>query len=332
MTQLSEAISRIDLRDIYKNGEVYKNISISDSLSARYNDYVVQEYRANQNRNHSYWHPSAFGTCGRKNIFDFYSEDPKTNLKSYDYVAMRSIEIFEFGHMVHHKFQNKLARIKDPHPILYGYWKCLSCLKITGKDSPPYGITKPSQCAHCGNENIQYEEVGVSNEEYNVGGHCDAIIKLSSNQEFQIIDFKTAGTYMWKEVIDGKNVPVNYHIVQLNAYMWLLDINSGYILYENRDKLIHKEFFVRRDEYIVDRIKHQLKYLNYHVSQGTVPPPNDPNFIAMSEVGPDKPTCKGYGSFGPLKLAPCKYYHLCWKQSFDESGGTSMYDGLIKIG
>lgn len=333
MTDLQSAISKIDLRDIYKNGEVNRNVSVSDALTARYDNHVARVYRSNQNRDYSYWHPSAFGTCGRKNIFDYYSQNPDNKISSYNYVAMRSIEIFEAGHMVHHKFQKLFADIKDPWPILYGHWKCNACGEKAGDDVEPYGTTKPGSCIHCGHEKMSYDEVGVHNQEYNVGGHCDAIIRLSPEHEFQIIDFKTAGAFTWREYIDGNNAPINYHIVQLNAYMWLLGINSGYIFYENRDKLIHKEFFVRRDEYIVDRIKHQLKYLNYHVSQGTVPPPNDPNFIAMSEVGPDKPVCKGYGGFSKdSKLAPCQYYHLCWKNAFNEAGGSMMYDGFLKIG
>jgi len=330
VNNIQESLKKIDLRDIYKNGEVFRNVSISDALVARYYNHVAQEYRNNQNRDYSYWHPSAFGTCGRKNIFDHYNQDPKNKIRSYDYISLRSIEIFETGHLVHKKIQNRLAKIKDPWPIMYGYWRCQSCDIMMGKDSPPFGTIKPDSCSFCGRKNISYEEVRISNEEYNVGGNCDAIVRLSPQHEFQVIDFKTCGNFTWKEYIEGNNTPINYHIVQLNAYMWLLGINSGYIFYENRDKMIHKEFFVQRDEYIVDRIKHQLRYLNYHVAQGTVPPPNDPNFIAMSEVGPNKPNCLGYGN-GPTKLAPCKYYHLCWNQAFNESGGSTMYDGFIKV-
>lgn len=330
MENIDNTFKKMDLRDIYANKEVFKNVSVSDALIARYYNYISQDYRNNQDRDYSYWHPSSFGMCGRKNIFDYYNQDPKNNISSYDYISLRSIEIFETGHLTHHKIQNRLSKIKDPFPILYGNWKCQACGFFI-KESEPYGTVRPASCPNCKKNNLKYEEVHVSNEEYNVGGHCDAIIKLSPKHEFQIIDFKTAGAFTWKKYIEEENSPINYHIVQLNAYMWLLGINSGYILYENRDKLIHKEFFIQRDEYIVDRIKHQLKYLNYHVSNGTVPPPNDPNFIAMSEVGPEKPTCKGFGG-GPHKLSPCKYYHLCWKQAFNESGGAMMYDGFLKIG
>lgn len=320
---------QIDLRDVYKNGEIFKNVSFSEEVLTRYFTHVANKYVKNQDRNYSHWHPSALGTCGRKNIFDYYSYKNYA-IDKRNYIAFRSIEIFENGHLVHHKLQKKLGEIRNPQ-ILYGYWKCQACKHTTGLNSPPFGITNPRECEKCKCNNVIYEEVSMKNDEYNVAGNCDAIVKLSDKHEFQVIDFKTAGNYTWKETVEGKNAPVNYHIVQVNAYMWLLGINSGYIIYENRDKLCHKEFFIKRDEYIVDRIKHQLKYQNYHIQNGTVPPPNDPAFISMSEVGPDKGQCKGYG-YGPGKLAPCPYYHLCWPQSFESEGGATIYNTFIKVG
>lgn len=331
MNNLIDGVQGIDLRDIYKNGEIYRNVSSNDALTSRYHNHIVQEFKNNQDRDYSYWHPSEFGTCGRKQIFNYYNYNKSCGFSMPDYVAVRSIEIFQTGHNTHFKFQNALSRIKYPKPILYGWWKCQGCKNVMSKDVKPYGTTRIDVCSNCGSKSIIYEEVCVENKDYNVRGHCDAIIKLSDEHEFQIVDFKTAGGSAW-ESIEKENIPKNSYIVQLNAYMWLLGINSGYIMYEHRDKMWHKSFLVQKDNYVVERIKHQLSYLNYHVAQGTVPPPNDQNFIAMSDVGPSKGICRGYGGFGQSRLSPCRYYEKCWDQQYKEAGGSMMFDGFVKVG
>lgn len=325
----------IELRDIYKNGEVYKNTQPSNSIIPRYEDYAVTEARANNNRNFSYWHPSTIGQCGLKNILDLY------DVPSNNYQSMRQIEILKNGHMVHRKFQTAFGIMG----IMYGYWKCLSCNFVIGKDSGnPYGSLYPSDCPNCHNplmsEEIldkngnvakksfplfEYEELQVRNDELNIKGNTDGVLKLSPEHEFQVIDFKTCSNYVFANYLEKSNKPLSYHVIQLNAYMWLLNLNSGYIFYENRDKMRHKEFLVRKDEYLISRIINQIKYLNELVKLKRIPKMNDPNLIS-TDIGPAEMQCAGYPDF-----PPCKYYHKCFKCAFEAKGGNGIYHGFIKI-
>jgi len=153
-------------------------------------------------------------------------------------------------------------------------------------------------------------------------------LKISDEHEFQGIDFKSCSQYMFEKVLDGtnKNNPINYHVVQLNVYMWLLGLNSGYILYENRNKLTHKEYYCKRDDDIIDKVVSQTKYLNELVEKKLIPPVNDPHLFTASGVGPDSMQCAGYPGF-----APCHYYHKCWSRNYIAKGGSVIYQGLIKV-
>lgn len=326
----------LELRNLCKNisggkrAEIFKNVTASNAVIPRYHDYRIKEYCSNQDRNYSYHHPSALGYCGRKNVLDYYSYK-NLGIDKQKYLDYRSIEIFDFGHITHAKFQEKFGDIFAPNAILYGYWKCVVCKNVMGRDSK-LGIQKPNSCDKCGNTNkddLKYEEVQVRNDFYNVKGHCDAIVKLSDNHPFQVIDFKTCSNFSFNQRIET-NDPVESHVIQLNTYMWLLDLESGYIIYENRDKLIHKEFAVKRDEYLVDRIKNHIDYTNKVIEQGVVPDPTDENFLITEDIGPYTNQCRGFQTKDG-RMAPCQYYHLCHREAFVAEGGSMIYQGKVKI-
>ncbi len=307
------------LEDLYKTGNVYKNVSETRNVTETYYDKLLATYRANQNRDHSYWHPSTVGSCGLKNLLDYYK------LPGNNYTTMRSIQIFNEGHLIHSKFQRNLADVG----VLYGWWECRSCKKIMGEEVKPYGITKPKNCSHCSSGNsFDYVEIRVSHKDLNIAGNTDGVIKLGEDYPFQGIDFKSCSQYAFVDVIENKNKnnPINYHVVQLNVYMWLLDLESGYILYENRNKMIHKEFYCKRDDDIIDKVVNQTRYLNELVKRRAVPSMNDPHLFTASEVGPESMQCQGYPGF-----APCHYYHKCFPRQFIAKGGSVIYQGKIKV-
>lgn len=326
----------LELRNICKNisggkrAEIFKNVTSSNAVLPRYQEFRIKEYCANQDRNYSYHHPSALGYCGRKNILDYYS-DTKKNIDAQKYLDYRSIEIFDFGHIVHGKFQDKFSRIFSPEAILYGCWKCVVCKHVMGREEK-LGVVRPSQCEKCGAngyDDILYEEVQVKNDYYNVKGHCDAIVRLSLQHPFQVIDFKTCSNYSFNMRVD-LNEPVDSHVIQLNTYMWLLGLDSGYIIYENRDKLTHLEFSVQRDEYLIDRIKNHIDYTNRVIEQGLVPDPTDENFLITEGIGPLENQCRGFMT-REGRMAPCAYYHLCHRETFVSEGGSMIYKGKVKI-
>lgn len=322
------------LKDIYKTKEIYKNVTSSNNVIPKYYDLITEDFRNKNNRDFSYWHPSTFGQCGLKNILEFYK------VPGNSYVSLRQIEILKNGHSVHSKFQNTLAL----GGVLYGLWKCHKCKTVMGRDSGPYGSELPKKCSHC-NEflateaitnssgkvivppvpKFDYVELECVNSELNIRGNTDGVLKLSEQHEYQCIDFKTCSEFAYKLHVEKENCPISYHVVQLNAYMWLLNINSGYILYENRNKMVHKEFFIKKDNYIIERIINQVQYLNELIKHKKIPMYNDKNLIS-TDVGPEEHQCAGYPGF-----PPCKYYDKCFKSNFITKGGNILYHNFVKV-
>lgn len=311
----------LELRDVYKSGEIFRNVSPSESLTSRYYDFVVKQYKSKVRKSKNF-SVSGLGGCGLKAIYDYYTNNTEYKLPANNYTTTRSIEITKLGDKIHSRFQDTFADMN----ILYGLWECKSCGIILGEDNRPYGIKRPDVCLSCGKEaGFEYKEIDIEVPELRLKGRTDGIIKISDDSEMQIVDFKSCGGYSFGE-IEKKKQPDKSHIIQINAYLWLFNLESAYIFYENRDKLVHKEFYVKKDGYIVERIENLVKYLNYLVDNGKVPAYNDPNLFTASEVGPESKYCSGYYGF-----PPCKYYHICFPEEFHQKGGNLMFHGMIKI-
>lgn len=73
------------------------------------------------------------------------------------------------------------------------------------------------------------EETMTPNNPYRVRGRCDAI--HYSDGLYRIVDYKTANSYSFENL--SMTMP-KYHY-QISAYMWLLNINVGTILYYNKN-------------------------------------------------------------------------------------------------
>lgn len=325
-------------KDLYKSKDIYHGVSESNAIVPRYYDHIVQKHREDSDRDHSYWHPSALGQCGLKNLFDYY-ESQGLDLGANYYVNTRFIEIVKHGHSVHDRFQTLLGNMG----VLWGKWKCSNCGYIHG-EGQLLGVPRPNECESCGqvkretvatnpdgtprripNPIFKYVELTVHHPVLNIKGNTDGIIKLSETSEPECIDFKTCSKYSWESSI-GKGYPVDYHVTQLNIYMWLLGLNSGYILYENRNSMQHKEFHIQRDPRVVQRVIDQVQYLNEMVANRQFPSINDPRLLTSEVVGPEAMMCIGYPGF-----PPCKYYHKCHPKNFQMKGGNIIYRQFIKM-
>lgn len=239
-------------------------------------DHMVRKALENS-RKFNIFHPSAWGSCLRKIAYQFYNEqEPFISKGPYD-IDVRMERIFDNGHATHARWQKYL----DEAGVLRGTWKCENplCHREYGK-TDLLGIKNPSRsqgwkCA-CGSTAVlQYEEILVqSAAEYNFCGHCDAVIdvrgtKFEQNGRYDIFvaDLKTIKDEMYAEL----NAPKDEHVVQVNIYMWILNLQGAVVVYENKNSQALKEMFVPRDDGLIEKIKQQAIWMTNILKEKKLP-------------------------------------------------------------
>lgn len=75
-------------------------------------------------------------------------------------------------------------------------------------------------------------EVSLQHPTLPLAGHADMIVTMQKGWKY-LLDFKTIGSSGFKDTFSPKPA----HRVQLNTYMGMAGIGSGYVIYENRDSL-----------------------------------------------------------------------------------------------
>lgn len=178
--------------------------------------------------------------------------------------GFQSLNIFQHGHEVHHKWQNWLWELGR----LWGSWFCHSC-EITWQD------TAPQACPSCGGKHLRYDEITLNAEkELLIAGSADGGVGHS------IMEFKTvgAGTLRFEEpellkththkTVDGKSLidyeglwrgitrPFSSHLRQGQIYLKIaeirgLDVDHVVYIYESKFHQGTKEFIVKRRESII---------------------------------------------------------------------------------
>jgi CRISPR/Cas system-associated exonuclease Cas4 (RecB family) len=209
--------------------------------------------------------------------YQYYNEKHKFVQKGYEDVDCRVERIFDNGHYSHARWQNYL----DKAGILKGVWKCINpkCHKIYG-DTEKLGIFNPSHkegwSCSCGCNKLEYEEIRVKSEDqYNFDGHCDAVVDLSESRfkkgtifDLFVVDFKTIRSEDFFSLTEADPK----HVIQVNIYMWILDLKAAVVLYENKDNQEVKEMFVPRDDKLIEKIKKESLELQEVLSCNKLPP------------------------------------------------------------
>ncbi|MFE9834069.1 hypothetical protein ACFYP4_02800 [Streptomyces sp. NPDC005551] len=184
--------------------------------------------------------------------------------------GFQSLNIFQHGHEVHHKWQTWLWQ----RGVLWGEWKCLN---NEGQCNWSFYATAPSQCPNCDSTNLEYAEVPLSaEEELLIEGSADGFVP-----DIQaLMEFKTVGegTLRFEEpellkahthkTVDGKslvdypalwkgiNRPFRSHQKQGQIYLWIaeiLGINADKVvyIYESKFNQGTKEFVVQRRQKLI---------------------------------------------------------------------------------
>lgn len=204
--------------------------------------------------------------------------------------GFQSLNIFQHGHEVHHKWQNWLAEMGE----LWGVWECHRC-------EYTWTATSPGRCADCGSQHITYEEIPLpAEEELLISGSADGGVPRHQ----ALLEFKTVGagtlrieapeilkahthkTTGGKTLVDyeglwrGINRPFPAHQKQGQIYLYIcklrgLDFDKVIYIYESKFHQGAKEFVVQRRESLIERLLESADQIHAAVN-GMGPPPRCP--------------------------------------------------------
>ena len=176
---------------------------------------------------------------------------------------LRLQNIFDEGHYIHAKWQSRFQEMG----VLYGKFKCLSCNHIT------FGLS-PS-CEGCGREDVmEYAEVTLVDDSLRIAGHTDGWIKGIGDDCLIEIKSIGAGTLRFEapeiladaggdiaKAFNNIRRPFRSHLLQGQLYLELTHRMFGteapkeiVFLYENKADQATKEFTVKADYEMVERI------------------------------------------------------------------------------
>lgn len=256
-------------------------------ISQLIDQYLLYKQNSNNNRSYKVFHPSAFGKCLRRMMYQKYVSEGMME-QPYQSIEPRMIRIWDTGHSMHSRWASYMEEIG----VLRGVWKCANplCGHIHGLENK-IGIFKPSECSECKSKKFIYEEITVDDPSINFHGHCDQILDFSgldndfkASKEFEdlssmmpympskpiVIDMKSIGKNQWSKIDKG---PHFYYVVQLTIYLHMLDLDMGIIIYERKDDSETRMFRVNRNEEWWDIIKKQSSLMLSMFDKKTLPPP-----------------------------------------------------------
>lgn len=266
-------------------------------------NYLVQKAAAND-RKYDIFHPSAWGGCLRKVAYQYYNGEEQFVIKRASNISLKGERIFDNGHSVHARWQKYL----DGSGVLRGYWKCTNpmCNAVYG-EKEKLGILNPLRkdpCwkCRCGNNiSLEYQEIRVkSDTTYNFDGHCDAVIDFrgtpyerQDKYDLIVVDFKSIKDEHFADITEYK--PKHEHVVQVNIYMWILDLHGSVVLYENKNTQMVKEIFVPRDDKLIENVKEQAIWMRNVLKDKKLP--NRPDGVSPSRM--------------PCRF--CEFAAFCWR-------------------
>lgn len=193
---------------------------------------------------------------------------------------LRLQSIFDEGHAIHAKWQNWFHEMG----VLYGRFQCLHCKESVTDISP-------TVCAKCGDTNMEYKEVTLVDNDLRIAGHTDGWIK--GIKDDCLIEIKSigSGTFRFEapellhaaegdifKAFNNIKRPFRSHLLQGQMYLELARRMFGndapkeiVFIYELKADQSYKEFSIKADYEIVDRIFFKAEKLMKAIADGIMP-------------------------------------------------------------
>jgi CRISPR/Cas system-associated exonuclease Cas4 (RecB family) len=119
-------------------------------------------------------------------------------------------------------------------------------------------------------------EIEVNNDL--VHGRCDALI--SDGEQNYVVEIKSCSQWTFQKLVK----PSSSHYLQLQFYLYYININKGILLYECKDNQSIKTFYVESDRLLVEKYIEELKKLKEMINKGEEPS-DEPLLLENLEYG-----------------------------------------------
>ena len=261
--------------------DVFKTMKADTVLVGELDRHLLKPSRGSgyvkDEREQGCWHVSSLAGCVRSLMLQ------RMGIPCADKPSAVATRIFDVGHHFGYILQEYLYDMG----ILYGEWQCKEC---GHRWTDLFENPSPSECPHCGKklriwDNLNYLEVPVSDEENNVLGHADGLIKTQG--AYRIVEFKSiknrdVKTSPSSVTFNDLSQPKDEHRWQVQYYTWRINEEAkkqGYrcedclVLYMAKNTQELKEYPMKLmpDLFVAPQIE-KLNLLNKLLKERTVPP------------------------------------------------------------
>lgn len=138
---------------------------------------------------------------------------------------------------------------------------------------------------------IENREIVLPNNNYNISGRADFVIKLGEKK--YVVELKTINAEGFRE-LELTEKCSKYHYYQLQCYLFLLGIQQGILLYQCKNTNKLKEFIIALDNSCISKILANFDSAKDFITN---------NILPARDFGPNSIECKF-----------CEFNTICWKE------------------
>lgn len=152
--------------------------------------------------------------------------------------------IFDIGNAIHDIIQGYFWDIG----ILKGSFECLKCNKTYHNQTAP--TVCPSGRKTHKRKHFRYKEIQLRNRQYRISGRCDGFLDIEGQDH--IFDIKSIAnrqinTPQQQTCFEDLDQPKEAHVIQLQLYLWMADIEQGHLLYVGKNNHQIKSFAISKE-------------------------------------------------------------------------------------
>jgi CRISPR/Cas system-associated exonuclease Cas4 (RecB family) len=179
-------------------------------------------------------------------IDNFYSEKEKNRQQTKFWIT----DAGRCSRMIFFKFKNAPKKGIDPRVLrMFDHGDYIHRLILNALFS--VGIVRASEI------NIPSQEL--------ISGRADAIISLDN--EMYVLDIKSMNSLVFK----GLEKPKEENVNQLQLYLHYFNIPKGILLYVNKDTQDLREFFIEKNQEIINSLLKELQDLKNKIDKDETP-------------------------------------------------------------
>lgn len=111
-------------------------------------------------------------------------------------------------------------------------------------------------------------EIKLEDSDFWLKGAPDAVIINPNNGRQYVMELKSISDSQFKIL----EAPKPEHLMQVNLYMYLTNLNDCDIVYEDKDTQGIKEFIIQKDPILLQSLLEKIRLIQRHVVDKTFPP------------------------------------------------------------